>query len=89
MADKEEERILRYYFYTGFEYATILHFLEAYHAIKMSYRTLLRRLDKLNLRRRNFTINHDVLRSHIREEVEAPGGSLKGYGTVSVSVSYL
>ena len=68
MPDKDqEERVLRYYFSSGFEHATTLRFLETYHSMNISERTLLRKLDKLNLRRRNTNISIDTVKDHNEE----------------------
>jgi hypothetical protein len=69
----DEEEAIRYYFLRRYEYNTILDFLDKYHDIKMSKRTLLNRLKKYGLTRRNCDINEAVLRQHISIELEGAG----------------
>ena len=74
----DEEEAIRYYFFRRYEYNTILDFLDKYHDIKMSKRTLLNRLKQYGLTRRNCDINEAVLRQHISIELEG-AGNLLGY----------
>ena len=74
----DEEEAIRYYFSRKYEYNTILDFLDKYHDIKMSKRTLLNRLKEYGLSRRNCEIDEAILREHISRELEGPG-NLLGY----------
>ena len=51
--EDEEEILIKYYFYCGYEYKDILDFLVTYHNIEISERTLHRRLRMYGLSRRN------------------------------------
>lgn len=82
----DEEELLRYYFNRGFGYNNILTFLRKYHSYTISYRTLLRRLRKYGLKRRNRDaylpqITHDAVRQKIQGMINGPG-SAGGYRTV-------
>ena len=72
----DEEEAIRYYFFRRYEYNTILDFLDKYHDIKMSKRTLLNRLKQYGLTRRNCDINEAVLLQHISKELEGAGNLL-------------
>ena len=52
MADGEvdEESLIKYYFYKGFEYNNIIEFLNTFHNIEISKRMLERRLQEYGLR---------------------------------------
>ena len=78
--DAGEEEILQCYFYIGFEYRTIIQFLEKFHVISISLRTLLRKFERLNPRRRGNIVDENVVREHIRNEIEEGSvGKLRGY----------
>ena len=49
----DEEVLIKYYFYRGYEYKDIIVFLATYHNIEISERTLHRRLRMYGLSRRN------------------------------------
>ena len=74
----DEGEAIRYYFSRKYEYNTILNFLDKYHDIKMSKRTLLNRLKEYGLSQRNCEIDEALLREHISKELEGPG-RLLGY----------
>ena len=76
----DEEEAVWYYFSRKYEYNTILDFLDKYHDIKMSKRTLLNHLKEYGLSRRNCEIDeaNSILREHISRELEGPG-NLRGY----------
>jgi hypothetical protein len=78
MAAELEEEAIRYYFSRSYDYATILRFLEKDHDIKISKRTLLNRLKQYGLRRRGRDVDDDIVREHIRRELDG-SGSLLGY----------
>ena len=80
LSDKmeEEEEAIRYYFQRNYSYNTILDFLNEFHGINMSKRTLLNRLRGYGLSRRSRNINVDVLRDHINRELQG-SGNLLGY----------
>ena len=75
---EEEEEAIRYYFQRNYSYNTILDFLNEFHGINMSKRTLLNRLRGYGLSRRSRNINVDVLRDHINRELQG-SGNLLGY----------
>lgn len=76
--ETEREAICAY-FALGFSHKSILTFLNQYHGIQMSLRSLRRRLSKWNLRRHNFiNCSEDSLVEAIRQEVNTSGGDL-GY----------
>ena len=73
---------LRRYFYAGFPYKTILSLLKKYHDVDISLRTLMTRLETLNLKRRGNTIDENVVRQCIEFEVESSAGNLRGYRSI-------
>ena len=69
-----EKSCIIYYFHQGFSYFTIVNFLAAYHNLKISLRTLKKRLRKLGLTRRN-NINPEAIRdimTILSQEMEGP-----------------
>jgi hypothetical protein len=77
----DEEDIIQYYFFRGFNYEEIRRFLQKNHAIEMSIRTLKRRIKSYGLRRRQ--AEYEI--AHVREAIEniVDGhGSLQGYRAV-------
>ena len=72
-----EDELISYYFKGGFKYNVIVKFLEEFHGITMSLRTLKRRLCNLNLRKNDDVSDH-VIKEIIRREIQGPG-CLKGY----------
>ena len=80
----DEEEIIKYYFSRGFGYNEILLFLEKYHNIQWSYRTLLRRLRSYGLSRRqqgDVSTTHNMVRQRISEMINGPGSS-GGYRSI-------
>ena len=78
-SDSEDERsIITYYFTRGFKYDSIVEFLEKYHNIKMSVRTLKTRLRQYDLKRKQPSYDLDHVRERICQELSGPG-SQKGY----------
>eukprot|EP00112_Aurelia_sp_Birch-Aquarium-sp1_P014494 Seg3133.2 transcript_id=Seg3133.2/GoldUCD/mRNA.D3Y31 product="hypothetical protein" protein_id=Seg3133.2/GoldUCD/D3Y31 len=77
----KESVVIRYYFKAGYKYDVILAFLGKYHQIKISMRTLKKRLKSLGLGRRsqNFDANDVTLR--VQQELDGPG-RLRGYRSV-------
>ena len=63
------DEIITFYFVAGYKYSMISKFLEEFHAVSISKRTLMRRLQALGLRRRNNTVCLDNLRACIRQEL--------------------
>jgi hypothetical protein len=75
---EEEEEAIRYYFRRSDDYNAILEFLDKYHDIRMSKRTLLNHLRDYGLNRRNCNVDEDLLRDHINRELQ-DSGNLLGY----------
>ncbi|CAB4014554.1 Hypothetical predicted protein [Paramuricea clavata] len=76
-----EREIIEYYFHKGFEYKNIVLFLQRYHGIRLSERTLKRRLKDFGLKRRKL-VDENVegrARDIIKEELSAGPDSLNGY----------
>lgn len=81
MADNREDEMreaIQYYFQRGFNYETILSFLEKYHSIELSRRTLFNRLKSYGLSRRGCNVEENQIRQYIIEELDGPG-RLSGY----------
>ena len=73
------KNIIETYFLAGFEYDTIVSFLEKFHGIHISLSTLKRRLRDCGLKRRNSTdLNQNEVRKIIREELDGPS-CMSGY----------
>ena len=71
----DEEEVIRYYFKCGYEYSAIVQFLEKFHNIKISIRTLKNRLQQYELRRRMPTYDLNTVRDKILRELSGPGSS--------------
>lgn len=72
---------IKYYFKEGYEYEIILSFLAKFHDIRISLRTLKKRLTSLGLRRRcdkNENDNVDEVRLRMQQILDGPGSS-RGY----------
>ena len=69
----DENVIIQSYFWDGFRYRTILRFLNEYHGIGMSYRTLRRRLRDLGLARRHQSPPMLRVWTTINQELQGPG----------------
>ncbi|KAK2566452.1 hypothetical protein P5673_009971 [Acropora cervicornis] len=75
---KDEEGLIRYYFFRGFEYKEIRLFLFKYHGIEMSLSTLKRRIKQYGLRRQRPDYDIDDVRESIQSIINGPG-CLQGY----------
>ena len=75
-----EEDIIRFYFYRGFNYEEILKFFQKYDK-EMSLSTLKRRIRDYGLQRRNIEYDFDVVRDAIRSLLNGPG-CCRGYCTI-------
>jgi len=74
-----QKNIIETYFLAGFEYDTIITFLERVHDIHISLSTLKRRLRDYGLKRRNSAdLNQNEVRNIIREELDGPS-CMSGY----------
>ena len=68
-----QKNIIETYFLAGFEYDTIVSFLEKFQGIHISLSTLQRRLRDCGLKRRNLAdLNQNEVRKIIREELDGP-----------------
>ena len=76
-----EREIIESYFYSGFEYESILQFLSKFHAIKMSMCTLKRRLKMFGLQRNHQEVNMNEVTEIMRREL-SQSGCLFGYRTM-------
>ena len=79
-----EREIIEYYFHKGFEYKNIVLFLQRYHGIRLSERTLKWRLTDFGLKRRQL-VDENVegrARDIIKEELSAGPDRLNGYRTM-------
>ena len=76
-----EREIIESYFYSGFEYESILQFLSKFHAIKMSMSTLKRRLKMFGLQRNHQEVNMNEVTEIMRREL-SQSGCLFGYRTM-------
>ncbi|CAB4017907.1 Hypothetical predicted protein [Paramuricea clavata] len=77
----DEEHIIQYYFFRGFNYEEIRRFLQKNHAIEMSIRTLKRRIESYGLRRRQAEYEIAHVRAAIENIVDGHG-SLQGHRAV-------
>ena len=74
-----QKNIIETYFLAGFEYDTIVSFLERFHDIHISLSTLKRRLRDYGLKKRNSAdLNQNEVRRIIREELDGPS-CMSGY----------
>lgn len=73
-----ERQIIESYFWDGFRYDTIVKFLQEYHGIKISCRTMKRRLQDYSLSRRLHPSNPVDVWNAVRTELQGPG-RLGGY----------
>ena len=74
----KEELLIRYYFHCGFNYLSIISFLNNYHDIELSFRTLQSRLSEYGLRRRGTNTPDAVISQAIEQELDGPG-CMRGY----------
>ena len=75
--DQRESELIRYNFTRGFEYEEIAMLMFREHSVRMSLRTLMRRLSILGLRRRHRQYDVDLVRVLTRP------GVIVQYGTNS------
>ena len=68
----DENDLSKYYFKRGFRYESILVQLDIHYKIKMSLRTLKRRLKVLGLNKNNATASAAVIKQIIEREIEDP-----------------
>lgn len=82
-AEFDEKMLLKYYFTRGFSYNEIILFLAKHHNYEISYSTLLRRLKKYGLKRRNASLQQQItiVQRRIREILDGPG-SRGGYRSI-------
>ena len=76
-----EKEIIEYYFHRGFQYKNIVLLLEKYHGIRLSERTLKRKLKDFGLKRRE-PVDENIerrVRNIIMEELSAGPDRLNGY----------
>ena len=74
-----EKEIIYNYFKAGYQYEAIVMFLRLYHDINISIRTLKRRLQQYDFRRRGFAnATNSDLKNFIEAEIQGPA-SLRGY----------
>ena len=81
MNELDEKDIIQCYFNRGFTYEVILHFLQKYHGLSISLRTLKRKLNKFGFKRRNNTIDDETIRNLVKIEMEN-AGEQSGYRTI-------
>jgi len=70
---RDENELIRKYFWEGFQYQSIVRFLQEYHGVSMSVRTLYRRLRDLGLARRQRSPPLLTLWNTIHMELRGPG----------------
>ena len=73
-----EKDIIEYYHSKGYQYQAIVFYMDRFHGISMSIRTLKRRLKESGLRKKQVNIDEWQIREIIRNEIQGPG-SLLGY----------
>ena len=76
------DEVLCQYFYAGYHYKTILLMLEKYHGEEIGLRTLMRRLEKLGLKRRGNSVNMDTV---FRNRMELQSNSNRDDGVCRIS----
>ena len=67
------EEVIRYYFNVGYSYNSITIFLNLYHGISISIRTLKRRLKHYSLKRKQIAFNENYVSGIIEWEIQGPG----------------
>ena len=80
-SETNQEELIKSYFLYGFDYQTICMFLEKFHGITISLRTLKRRLAGHRLNKIGSDISDASLQVIIEREVNGPS-SLKGYRNI-------
>ena len=76
-----ERAILESLFYKGYEYNEIINLLKAQHSMRMSMRTLKRRLKLYNLSRNDVEFDPGCLQNMVVEILDGPGIS-RGYRSI-------
>ena len=79
--DQHESKLTRSYFTRRFEYEEIAMLMFREHGVRMSLRTLMRRLGILGLRRRHRQYDVDLVRTEIRALMDGPNSS-RGYRAI-------
>ena len=72
------EEAIRYYFGKNYQYSIILQFLDKFHGIKISKRTLLNKLKEYGLSRRTYNASEEQVKECIERELDGTG-QLLGY----------
>ena len=85
MEDSKSD-VIEYYFNLKYSNEIILVFLERFHGIKLSLRTLKRRLRLFGLRRRGNVIDEGTIRQAITTEISGPA-QLQGYRSMYQSTN--
>ena len=75
---RDENDFIEYYFKRGFKYESILVQLNNHHKLKMSLRTLKRRLKVLGLNKSHVNASAAVIKQIIEREIEGPS-MLRGF----------
>ena len=83
-SEANQEELIESYFLYGFDYQTICMFLETFHGITISLRTLKRQLAGHRLSKIGSDISDASLQVIIEREVNGPS-SLKGYRKIGIS----
>lgn len=61
LPEDDEEGLIRYHFFRGFEYEGVRLFLKENHDIQMSLRTLKRRIESFGLKRKRLDYNVNIV----------------------------
>ena len=80
-APNDERELIEYYFNCGYSYEVILEFLERYHDISISLRTLKRRLNAYGLKKKKHEVDVARVRDLIKVEM-AHAGAQSGYRSI-------
>ena len=76
---ENEREAIESYFFSGYEYKTVISFLSKYHDINISLSTLKRRLDEYGLKRKNSDeFNDENIAEIVQQELDGPG-CVSGY----------
>ena len=65
--------LLKVYFHRGYQYQEIVNLLSKFHRISVSVRSLKRRLQDLDLKRRGKNIDIDIVKETVRHEIQGAG----------------
>ena len=90
VSDDPEGSIIAYHFSRGYKYEVITEFLSKFHGITMCVRTLKNRLRQLKPRRRMASVDMDVVREQIMNELSGPGcqGDYRSMSCVYKTLKY-